>query len=154
MGSVCKQVELEHVLSALRNNKKIVFTNGCFDLLHVGHVRYLQQAKALGDMLVMGINSDSSVKAVKSESRPVQNQHDRAEILSSLAFVDFVVIFEEQTPENLIKLVHPDVLTKGGDWTPDKIVGGTFVESYGGKVVSLPYVEGKSTTQIIEKSKN
>ncbi len=139
-------------LEIIRKNKKIVFTNGCFDLLHIGHVRYLKEARKLGDFLVVGINSDSSVKELKGPTRPIQNQDDRAEILSSLEAVDATVIFTESTPERLIKNVKPDILVKGGDWTVDQIVGGHFVQSYGGKVMSLQFVEGKSTTKIIEKS--
>lgn len=139
-------------LEIIRKNKKIVFTNGCFDLLHIGHVRYLKDARKLGDYLVVGINSDLSVKKLKGPTRPIQNQDDRAEILSSLEAVDATVIFAESTPERLIKNVKPDILVKGGDWTVDQIVGGHFVQSYGGKVMSLQFVEGKSTTKIIEKS--
>lgn len=139
-------------LEIIRKNKKIVFTNGCFDLLHIGHVRYLKEARKLGDYLVVGINSDLSVKELKGPTRPIQNQDDRAEILSSLEAVDATVIFAESTPERLIKNVKPDILVKGGDWTVDQIVGGHFVQSYGGKVMSLQFVEGKSTTKIIEKS--
>jgi D-beta-D-heptose 7-phosphate kinase/D-beta-D-heptose 1-phosphate adenosyltransferase len=139
-------------LEIIRKNKKIVFTNGCFDLLHIGHVRYLKEARKLGDFLVVGINSDSSVKELKGPTRPIQNQDDRAEILSSLEAVDATVIFTESTPERLVKNVKPDILVKGGDWTVDQIVGGHFVQSYGGKVMSLQFVEGKSTTKIIEKS--
>jgi D-beta-D-heptose 7-phosphate kinase/D-beta-D-heptose 1-phosphate adenosyltransferase len=133
--------------------QKIVFTNGCFDLLHVGHVRYLSEAKKLGDILVIGVNSDDSVKRLKGPTRPIQNESDRAEILHNLKAVDHTVIFKEDTPENLIKEVRPDILVKGGDWTIDKIVGAPFVQSYGGKVCSLQFVDGKSTTKIIEKAK-
>jgi D-glycero-beta-D-manno-heptose 1-phosphate adenylyltransferase len=132
-------------------NKKIVFTNGCFDILHLGHVRYLADARKLGDVLFVGLNSDSSVKGLKGPTRPVQNQADRAEILLSLKMVDAVSVFDEPTPLELIKLVRPDVLVKGGDWQPDKIVGRDFVESYGGKVRSLPFVKGHSTTSLVEK---
>lgn len=133
------------------SGKKIVFTNGCFDLLHAGHVRYLQQARDLGDFLFLGLNADSSVKKLKGESRPIQNQEDRAEILSSLRCIDAVSIFDEETPLELIKLVKPDVLVKGGDWAPEKIVGNDFVKSQGGKVLSLPFVPGRSTSGIVEK---
>lgn len=135
-----------------QQNKKIVFTNGCFDLLHVGHVRYLSEAKKLGDFLVVGVNSDESVKRLKGPTRPIQNQSDRAEILKSLKSVDETVIFSEDTPEELIQKIRPDILVKGGDWSVDQIVGGHFVQSYGGKVCSLTFVDGKSTTQIIEKA--
>ncbi|WP_347358653.1 D-glycero-beta-D-manno-heptose 1-phosphate adenylyltransferase [Bdellovibrio sp.] len=132
--------------------KKIVFTNGCFDLLHVGHVRYLQEAQRLGDVLVVGVNSDASVKRLKGPTRPVQVENDRAEILAALGAVNFTVIFTEDTPENLIHKVKPDILVKGGDWKIDSIVGAPFVMSYGGKVMSLQFVDGKSTTKLIEKA--
>lgn len=141
-------------IESLRKNKKIVFTNGCFDLLHVGHIRYLKEARKLGDYLVVGVNSDASVKELKGPTRPIQNQDDRAEILAALEAVNATVIFTESTPERLIKNVKPDILVKGGDWTVDQIVGGHFVQSYGGQVMSLQFVEGRSTTKIIEKSKS
>jgi D-glycero-beta-D-manno-heptose 1-phosphate adenylyltransferase len=145
--------DLSDKLKSLKEqNKKVVFTNGCFDLLHVGHVRYLAEAKKLGDFLVVGVNSDDSVKKLKGPSRPIQNQSDRAEILKALESVDETVIFTEDTPENLIKSIRPDILVKGGDWSVEQIVGGTFVQSYGGKVCSLTFVDGKSTTKIIEKA--
>lgn len=154
MGLVLKQDEIEKHLAHLHFfNKKIVFTNGCFDLLHVGHVRYLQQARQLGDFLVVGVNSDDSVKRLKGPTRPVQNENDRAEILAGLAAVSFSVIFTEDTPENLIKLVRPHILVKGGDWDISQIVGADFVQSTGGQVMSLQFVDGKSTTKIIEKTR-
>lgn len=134
-----------------KSGHKIVFTNGCFDLLHVGHVRYLKQAKALGSQLIVGLNSDASVKMLKGPQRPLQTENDRAEILASLASVDFVVIFNEETPLELIKQIKPDILTKGGDWKVDQIVGSDFVLKNGGQVLSLQFVEGRSTTKIIEK---
>ncbi len=143
---------LQKIKSIQQQNKKVVFTNGCFDLLHVGHVRYLAEAKKLGDYLVVGVNSDDSVKRLKGPTRPIQNQLDRAEILKSLKSVDETLIFTEDTPENLIKSVRPDILVKGGDWSVDQIVGGTFVQSYGGQVCSLTFIDGKSTTKIIEKA--
>lgn len=139
-------------LNKIRGKKKIVFTNGCFDLLHVGHIRYLKEASQLGEFLVVGINSDDSVKTLKGPTRPIQSETDRAEILAALAAVSATVIFNESTPELLIKAVKPDILVKGGDWTVDQIVGGSFVQSYGGQVLSLQFVDGKSTTKIIEKS--
>ncbi|MDZ4678129.1 MAG: D-glycero-beta-D-manno-heptose 1-phosphate adenylyltransferase [Oligoflexia bacterium] len=132
-------------------NKKIVFTNGCFDILHLGHVRYLSEARALGDFLFIGVNSDASVGKLKGPQRPIQNESDRSEILLHLKAVDAVSIFDEQTPLELIKLVKPQILVKGGDWTPDKIIGRDFVESYGGLVKSLPFVKGHSTTGLVEK---
>jgi D-beta-D-heptose 7-phosphate kinase/D-beta-D-heptose 1-phosphate adenosyltransferase len=155
MGQVKKFNDIESALAQARTqNKKIVFTNGCFDLLHVGHVRYLQEAKALGDLLVVGVNSDASTKRLKGPTRPVQIENDRAEILAALGCVDFSVIFEEDTPENLIHKVHPDILVKGGDWKIESIVGAPFVMSYGGKVMSLHFVDGKSTTKLIEKAQH
>jgi len=153
MGQVCSFESIEKELQNKRSDKKVVFTNGCFDLLHVGHVRYLKEAKALGHILVVGVNSDASTKRLKGPTRPIQNEDDRAEILSSLASVDFVVKFTEDTPEKLIEKVKPDLLVKGGDWKPEQIVGSDFVQSYGGKVLSLQFVDGRSTTKIIEKSK-
>ncbi len=152
MGKVCTDSELVESLNGLRNYKKIVFTNGCFDILHIGHVRYLQEARAQGDVLVVGINSDNSVKKLKGPSRPIQNEQDRAEILSALSCVNFVCVFDQETPIDLIHQVKPDVLVKGGDWPIEKIVGSSFVMSYGGVVKSLQFIEGKSTTSIIEKS--
>lgn len=135
-----------------QQNKKIVFTNGCFDLLHVGHVRYLQEAQRQGQILVVGVNSDASVKRLKGASRPIQSEADRAEILLNLKSVDHVVIFSEDTPESIIKAIRPDVLVKGGDWKIDQIVGAEFVIANGGQVKSLTFIDGKSTTKLIEKS--
>lgn len=151
MGQVKAFSDIASAITSARQGKKVVFTNGCFDLLHVGHVRYLQEAKRLGDLLVVGVNSDASVKVLKGASRPIQNENDRAEILAALGCVDFTVIFTEETPANLIKEVKPDFLVKGGDWKIDQIVGADFVQSYGGQVLSLNFIEGRSTTKIIEK---
>lgn len=150
-----KVVPFSQIASILQSDKadQVVFTNGCFDLLHVGHVRYLQEAKAQGKKLVVGVNSDASVRILKGPTRPIQNENDRAEILAALGCVDYVVIFTEETPEKLIQSVRPSVLVKGGDWKPETIVGAPFVMSYGGQVKSLQFVDGKSTTKIIEKSK-
>ena len=131
--------------------KKIVFTNGCFDVLHVGHTRYLQKASGLGDLLVVGVNTDASVKKLKGPGRPVNREAARAEVLSALECVDYVVLFSEPTPLRLIESVRPHVLVKGGDWRKQQIVGWKFVESYGGKVRSLPFVKGFSTTRTLEK---
>lgn len=150
MGQVISLNEIENCLAKL-GHEKIVFTNGCFDLLHVGHVRYLQEAKAQGTILVVGVNSDASVQRLKGPTRPIQNENDRAEILAALAAVDYTVIFTEDTPENLIHKVRPHILVKGGDWKINQIVGADFVMSYGGEVRSLQFVEGRSTTKIIEK---
>ena len=146
-------IDLKKNLDQNRSAKKIVFTNGCFDLLHVGHVRYLNQAKSCGDVLVVGVNSDNSVKKLKGPTRPIQNELHRAEILLNLKVVDFVTIFDQDTPEELIKIVKPDDLVKGGDWKIEQIAGSHFVQSYGGKVLSLTFIEGQSTTSLIEKSK-
>ena len=134
-----------------RAGKRVVFTNGCFDLLHPGHVRYLTEARALGDALVVGLNSDRSVRLLKGAGRPILKESERAEVLAALEAVDYVVVFDEDTPQELIALLLPDVLAKGGDWPLDQIVGREEVEAAGGKVVSLPYVEGSSTSDIIQK---
>jgi D-beta-D-heptose 7-phosphate kinase/D-beta-D-heptose 1-phosphate adenosyltransferase len=136
---------------ARKSGKKIVFTNGCFDILHVGHVRYLKKARSLGDLLVIGLNNDASVRALKGPSRPLNGEKDRAEVLGALAFVDKIVIFSEGTPEKLIHAVRPDFLVKGGDWKKKDIVGSAFVESYGGRVLSLPFIKGFSTTGTLKK---
>ena len=145
---------LNQVIADYRQqNKKIVFTNGCFDLLHIGHVRYLEEAKKLGDILIVGINTDASVRKLKGPTRPIQNENDRAEILAALKSVDHTVLFGEETPLNLIQQIVPQVLVKGGDWKIEQIVGSDFVLSRGGQVLSLQFVDGRSTTKIIEKSK-
>ena len=153
MGQYLTQSELVKQLSSLRNGKKVVFTNGCFDLLHVGHVRYLQEARAQGDILVVGLNADASVKRLKGAERPLQVEDDRGEILAGLACVDFVSVFTEDTPAQIIEKVKPDILVKGGDWPIDKIVGADFVIKNGGQVKSLQFVNGKSTTNLVEKIK-
>lgn len=132
-------------------DKTIVFTNGCFDILHVGHKRYLEQASSLGDIFIIGVNSDASVKRLKGPTRPVNPEQDRMEILSALGFVDYVVLFDEDTPYELIKTLQPDVLVKGGDYKPDEVVGKDIVESRGGRLALISFVEGKSTTNIINK---
>lgn len=139
--------------SARKSGAKIVFTNGCFDVLHAGHVRYLKQARRLGGVLVVGLNSDASVRRLKGTGRPVNSLADRREVLSALSSVDFVQPFSEDTPAELIRRVRPDVLVKGGDWAVHKIVGHDFVASYGGKTRVLPFVRGRSTTQTLEKIK-
>lgn len=130
---------------------RIVFTNGCFDILHRGHVEYLSKASDMGDVLVVGLNTDASVKRLKGEGRPVNDQEARALILASLGCVDAVVLFDEDTPYELIKAVRPDVLVKGADYKPEEIVGYDIVTSYGGKVETVPLVEGYSTTGILER---
>jgi D-beta-D-heptose 7-phosphate kinase/D-beta-D-heptose 1-phosphate adenosyltransferase len=141
--------ELKEVVDRVKaSGKKIVFTNGCFDIIHIGHVRYLKQAKALGDMLVVGLNSDRSVSRIKP-NRPINSQDHRAEVLSSLDMVDYVTLFDEETPYELIKFLQPDRLVKGGDWKKEEIVGSDIAQ----ETYSLPYIEGVSTSEIIEKIK-
>ena len=132
--------------------KKIVFTNGCFDLLHIGHVRYLQQAKSLADILIVGINTDRSIRKLKGPDRPIQNENDRAEILASLKSVNHTILFDEETPLNLIRKIKPHYLVKGGDWKISEIIGSDFVLGYGGDVRSLQFVKDQSTTLLIQKS--
>jgi rfaE bifunctional protein nucleotidyltransferase chain/domain len=134
-----------------RNARRVVFTNGCFDLLHPGHLRGLEQARELGDVLIVGLNSDASVRQLKGQGRPVLPERERAEILAALECVDAVVIFDDLTPRNVIAQLLPDVLVKGGDWPGDKIVGREEVEAAGGRVVSVPVMPGYSTTDILRK---
>jgi len=136
----------------LKEEKKlVVFTNGCFDILHAGHASYLLEARKMGDFLFVGLNSDSSVKKIKGEKRPVIPQNERAFLLASLSFVDAVIIFDDDTPLELIRLLLPDILVKGADWSPENIVGRDVVEANGGCVKTVPLVEGLSTSNIIEK---
>lgn len=151
-----KVLSREELLSALADEratgKRIVFTNGCFDLMHVGHTRYLQAAKALGDVLVVGVNSDASVRTLdKGPDRPIVSQAQRAEVLGALDCVDFVTIFDESNPLQLIAAVQPDVLVKGGDWGIDLIVGREIVEARGGVVKTVPLVPGLSTTSLLQR---
>jgi len=134
-----------------RNGRRVVFTNGCFDLLHPGHVRLLEEARALGDALIVGLNSDASVRSLKGAGRPIFPERERAEILAALECVDAVVIFPEPTPREIISKLLPDVLVKGGDWRADQIIGREEVEAAGGRVVSIPVVAGHSTTAILER---
>jgi D-beta-D-heptose 7-phosphate kinase/D-beta-D-heptose 1-phosphate adenosyltransferase len=151
---VIKIPRMKRLLSRLKaQRKKIVFTNGCFDILHVGHVRYLRKAKSLGDILIIGMNTDRSVKIIKGEKRPIVPEKERAEVLSALEFVDYVVFFDEPDPLRLIAALKPDVLVKGADWSKDRIVGREEVENLGGRVVRIPMVPGASTTGLIEKIK-
>ncbi len=144
--------DLENVLAIWRfKDQKIIFTNGCFDIIHLGHVEYLAKAASLGNQLVIGLNSDASVKRLKGPSRPVQDENTRAMVLASFSFVAKVVIFDEDTPLDLIKLVKPGILVKGGDYEPEKIVGYDVVTSYGGEIVTIDLVDGHSTTGIIHK---
>lgn len=147
MNKIQDRKSLREICESLRAaGKKIVFTNGCFDILHKGHVRYLSRAKKLGDVLVVGINSDSSVRRIKP-GRPVNSEKDRAEVMAALSMVDYVTIFSESTPYRLIKMLRPDVLVKGGDWKEEEIIGHDIVD----RTCSLSYVRGTSTTEIIEK---
>ena len=148
------RAHLAAVASTLRRaHRKIVFTNGCFDLLHPGHIRLLTEARKRGDLLVVGLNSDASVRRLKGPERPILSEHDRAQVLGGLDAVDFVVLFEEETPERLIELVRPDVLVKGGDYTEATVVGAPFVRSYGGRVELIPLVAGSSTTSMLTRAK-
>ena len=143
---------LQEKLQALRRKgHRIVFTNGCFDILHVGHLRYLTAARQEGDLLVVGLNSDRSVAVIKGPRRPIVPAEQRAEILSGLKCIDFITLFDEPDPFNLVRLIRPDVLVKGGDWPEDQIIGADIVKADGGKVVRVPLIKGNSTTAIIEK---
>lgn len=152
MTKIKNKVALKRILSGCRR-KKIVFTNGCFDLIHIGHVKYLRKARALGDVLVVGLNSDSSLRKLKGKGRPIIGEKERAELLSSFYFVDYVVIFGESTPAEIIKFLKPDILVKGADYKLDNIVGRDTVGGYGGIVKTIPLVKNKSTTNLIQKIK-
>ncbi len=143
--------ELQEIRRLRGEGRKIVFTNGCFDIIHAGHVNYLHKAKSLGDILVVGINTDESIKKIKGDRRPILPLRLRLEVLKALKPVDFVLPFSEETPLRLIEEVMPHVLVKGGDWELDRIVGKEFVESYGGKVVTIPFEYDISTTKIIQR---
>ena len=149
MGKTVNWNELkQHVERLKTEGKRLVFTNGCFDIIHAGHIRYLKEAKALGDLLIIGLNSDKSVSSIKP-GRPVNPQDQRGEVLSSLEMVDYVTLFDEETPYELIKLLQPDILVKGGDWKREDIVGSDIAK----ETYSLPYIKGISTTEIIERIK-
>jgi rfaE bifunctional protein nucleotidyltransferase chain/domain len=149
MGKIVSRNELKQHVERLRTEgKKVVFTNGCFDIIHAGHTRYLKEAKALGDILIVGLNSDKSVSTIKP-GRPVNPQDQRAEVLSSLEMVDYVTLFDEETPYEVIKLLQPDILVKGGDWKKEDIVGSDIAK----ETYSLPYIQGISTTGIIARIK-
>ena len=151
-SKILKLSDLVKVLESLREaGKRIVFTNGCFDILHAGHVRYLTAARSKGDALVLGLNSDASVKSIKPDKRPIVDQDQRAEVLAGLACVDYITIFDEPDPLALIKTIKPDVLIKGADWEEAEIIGSDVVKSYGGNVVRIEVVPGISTSRIIEK---
>lgn len=149
---ILTQTTLKDCVKKLQKKReRIVFTNGCFDIIHAGHVRYLKKAKELGDVLVVGLNSDSSVKKIKGNGRPIVPQGERAEVLSALEFIDYVVIFNEPTPYNLIKKIQPDILVKGADWAADNIIGADIVKAKGGIIARIKLAKGKSTTNIIKK---
>lgn len=154
-GHVKNPVSLRKLLNELarlrKKGKKVVFTNGCFDIIHAGHVRYLNKARSIGDVLVVGLNSDSSVRGIKGQSRPIVPQNERAEVLGGLKAVDFVVIFNEPTPLKLIETLKPDILAKGADWAARDIVGGTSVIKNGGKIRRITLAKGRSTTNIIRR---
>ncbi|HQP91172.1 MAG TPA: D-glycero-beta-D-manno-heptose 1-phosphate adenylyltransferase [Candidatus Omnitrophota bacterium] len=141
--------ELKGILS--KKSGKVVFTNGCFDIIHAGHVKYLAQARSKGDILVVGLNSDSSIRRLKGKTRPVNNQNDRAKVLAGLEAVDYIVLFSQDTPYDLIKTIRPDILVKGGDWKKKDIIGSDIVGSYGGKTITVPYLPNRSTTSILKK---
>ncbi|MFO7569508.1 MAG: D-glycero-beta-D-manno-heptose 1-phosphate adenylyltransferase [Smithellaceae bacterium] len=152
MNKIMDRENLKKSIDALRETgKKIAFTNGCFDILHVGHVRYLKEARKAADILVLALNTDASVRAIKGEKRPLVSEEERAELLAALECVDFVTLFSEPTPLALINYLKPDVLIKGGDWPEEKIVGRDEVLKWGGRVAVIPEVKGKSTTNIVEK---
>ncbi|MCQ9206619.1 MAG: D-glycero-beta-D-manno-heptose 1-phosphate adenylyltransferase [Omnitrophica bacterium] len=155
MNKVKTLREIKKIVSGLRKKRKrIVFTNGCFDILHYGHIKYLEKCKRLGNILVIGLNNDSSVKKIKGKNRPVTGEKERIAILSALEFVDFVVLFSDKTPEKLIKEIGPDILVKGGDWRVKDIVGAKDVKKRLGRVVTVPFVKGYSTTRMIKRIKN
>ncbi len=155
MNTIARKDNIHKIITELKaKDLRIAFTNGCFDLLHRGHVFYLEEAKKKADILVLGLNSDTSVRRLKGQDRPLVNEQDRAYILSRLEAVDIVCIFEEDTPVEIIKLIKPDFLIKGGDYNLDQIVGREIVERNGGKVLTIPIVEGKSTTKIIDRINN
>ncbi len=139
---------------AQKHGKVVVFTNGCFDLLHLGHVHILRQAKAGGDILIVGINSDRSVQSIKGPKRPILPQTDRVELIAAMEMVDYVIVYDEADPYKLIAAIKPNVLAKGGDWSTDKIIGAEIVEQEGGRVAVIPYLQGYSTTEIIERIRN
>jgi len=151
MKTIYTRAEILETRKKLKDEKKkVVFTNGCFDVLHAGHVDYLNKAKDAGDVLILGLNSDASVKRIKGEKRPIVQQEERAFILSNLKAVDYVTLFDEDTPEEIISELIPDILIKGADWQVDKVVGRDIVETNGGEVKTISFVTGQSTTNIIQ----
>ena len=155
MGKIVNREELLFLRNqAEKEGKKVVFTNGCFDILHRGHIEIFQKSKSLGDILIVGLNSDASVKMLKGDKRPIVNEDDRAVVIAALESVDYVCLFEEETPAEIIKLLKPDILVKGGDYKIEEIVGRDTVLEHGGEVVAVPLVEGRATRCIIEKIVN
>jgi rfaE bifunctional protein nucleotidyltransferase chain/domain len=154
-GKLKSLEEIKAIVVGARNNgKRIAFTNGCFDLLHRGHVHVLRAARACADVLIVGVNSDESVKQIKGPARPALPEADRCELLGAMEMVDFVILFNEPDPYDLIAAIQPDVLVKGGDWNSEKIIGADLVEEGGGRVVVVPYIKGFSTTEILERIRN
>lgn len=152
MAAILSPDELQHERQRLRRaGQTVVFTNGCFDLMHPGHVSYLQQARALGDALIVALNSDRAVRELKGSARPILNEHERAAVMAALGCVDYVTIFDDVSPREIIAALLPDVLVKGGDWGVDQIIGRAEVEAAGGRVLNLPFVAGCSTSEIIER---
>ncbi len=152
MGTILPWEPLKREVERARAaGKRVAFTNGCFDILHAGHVQYLAEARKTGDLLVLGLNSDASVRAIKGEKRPLVPQGERAEVVASLAAVDYVTLFDDMTPLTLIEYLRPDLLVKGGDWKEETVVGRDAVRTWGGRVVIIPLTEGVSTTNIVEK---
>lgn len=148
------KTDLVKILSKFKKEKKrVVFTNGCFDILHAGHTAYLEEAKKKGDFLVVAVNSDNSVKRIKGSARPIVNENDRLKIIASLESVDFVTIFSEDTPAEIIKELCPDIIVKGSDWKENEIVGADFIKKNGGSVITIPFLKGYSTTSLINKIK-
>lgn len=147
--------EMDRIVVELKAaGKKIVFTNGCFDIIHAGHVLYLEEAKALGDILIIGLNSDDSTKRLKGKTRPINSETDRAIVLGAFSVIDYVILFQKDTPYDLINLIKPNILVKGGDWPEDKIVGADIVKANNGMVKTLQFKAGNSTSDIIKKIKN
>ncbi|MBI2609339.1 MAG: D-glycero-beta-D-manno-heptose 1-phosphate adenylyltransferase [Deltaproteobacteria bacterium] len=149
MSKIVEREKLKKIRRTLKGT--VVFTNGCFDILHVGHIQYLKQARKLGSYLVVALNTDKSVRKIKGKNRPIVPQNERAEVLAALECVDFVTFFDEDTPLKTLKLLQPHIIVKGGDWAKENIVGKDVVEKYGGQAISLNFVEGKSTSHIIDK---
>jgi len=148
---ITRRLASEIARQCRKEGRKVVFTNGCFDILHIGHLELLEAARNLGDILMVGLNSDDSVRRLKGPSRPLNNEKDRAHLLAALTVIDFIVIFKEDTPFELIKTIRPNILIKGGDYQPERIIGASFVESYGGRVVVFPLISRKSTTDLMNK---